>query len=185
MSTPESYVDPSNLISKSVVSEIESLFKDVNITNPNRIYPDFNEVISLINNLPSLDDINNDNYLSYQEKVDEVINKYNGLNIDDRDVFYEEEYYHIRVKNKTSNTIVLADTQEMKEVLLQVGSEKRSCNNDKFSTPSNSSAMKLGICFERLHSLQNKFSIIISIYLPTFLRFSAPPFYYFYARIQK
>jgi len=53
--------------------------------------------------------------------------------IDDRDVFYEEEYYHIRVKNKTSNTIVLADTQEMKEVLLQVGSEKRSCNNDNLN----------------------------------------------------
>ena len=115
LSTPESYVDPSNLISKSVVSEIESLFKDVNITNPNRIYPDFNEVITLINNLPSLDDINNDNYLSYQEKVDEVINKYNGLNIDDRDDVtnynvisqYQEKIKEIEDSNKVEPVEVI------------------------------------------------------------------------------
>jgi len=50
--------------------------------------------------------------------------------VDSKDVFYEEEAYHIRVKNKTSNTIVLADSQAKNEILLQVGSENRVVDED-------------------------------------------------------
>jgi len=53
--------------------------------------------------------------------------------IDSKDVFYEEEYYNIKVKNKTSNTLVLADSQVEQEILLQVGSEYRGTNNDNLN----------------------------------------------------
>ena len=62
-----------------------------------------------------LDYINNDNYLSYQEKVDEVINKYNGLNIDDRDDVtnynvisqYQEKIKEIEDSNKVEPVEVI------------------------------------------------------------------------------
>lgn len=53
--------------------------------------------------------------------------------IDSKDVFYEEEHYNIKVKNKTSNTVVLADSQEKNEILLSVGSENRMTNNDNLN----------------------------------------------------
>ena len=53
--------------------------------------------------------------------------------VESKNVFYEEEYYHVKIKNKTSNTVVLADTQESKEVLLKVGSENRESNNSNLN----------------------------------------------------
>lgn len=68
------------------------------------------------------------------ELLEEVYeDEYVKMWIDKKDVFYEEEIYHIKVKNKTLNTVVLADTQEKNEVLLQVGSENRNVGSDNLN----------------------------------------------------
>lgn len=68
------------------------------------------------------------------EELDEIYeDAYVKIWIEQKDVFYEEEMYHIRVKNKTSNTVVLADTQELKEIMLQVGTENRASNNNNLN----------------------------------------------------
>ena len=68
------------------------------------------------------------------ENMDEIYeDAYVKIWVEQRDVFYEQESYHIKVKNKTSNTVVLADTQESKEILLQVGSENRVSNNNNLN----------------------------------------------------
>lgn len=93
LQTPKAYVDPSNLISKSKVSDIECLFiemnisgtyKNINVVNPNRTYKDPSDVVALIEQLTSLGEVTNDNYLSIKEKCEEVRNEYNSLNIDDK-----------------------------------------------------------------------------------------------------
>lgn len=93
LQTPKAYVDPSNLISKSIVSDIECLFikmnifgtyKNINVLNPNRTYKDPSDVVALIEQLTSLGEVTNDNYLSIKEKCEEVRNEYNSLNIDDK-----------------------------------------------------------------------------------------------------
>lgn len=81
---PKSYIDPSNLIGKSIVSSVENLFDSVNVTNPNRVYPDPNKVVEAITALGSVDSITNDNYLQHKEKVEAVKDLYSVLNIDDR-----------------------------------------------------------------------------------------------------
>ena len=93
LQTPKAYVDPSNLISKSIVSDIECLFikmnisgtyKNINVVNPNRTYKDPSDVVVLIEQLTSLGEVTNENYLSIKEKCEEVRNEYNSLNIDDK-----------------------------------------------------------------------------------------------------
>lgn len=84
LNTPEKYIDPSNLISKKVVADIEGLF-EVNVTNPNRTYPDPNTVIEAINNLEALGTMNNENYLNFKDKCELIREQYIALNIDDRD----------------------------------------------------------------------------------------------------
>lgn len=68
------------------------------------------------------------------EDMDEIYeDAYVKIWVEERSVFYEQETYKLRVKNKTSNTVVLADTQEKKEILLQVGTENREANNDNLN----------------------------------------------------
>jgi len=68
------------------------------------------------------------------EKLDQIYeDAYVKIWIDSKDVFYEDEMYHIKVKNKTSNTVVLADSQEINEILLQVGTENRATNNNNLN----------------------------------------------------
>ena len=83
--TPESYIDPSNLIPKSIVAKIEELFDTVSVTNPNRVYKDPQEVIDAINDLSNLGEMTNDNYLVYKEECENIRDMYYALNIDDRD----------------------------------------------------------------------------------------------------
>lgn len=60
------------------------------------------------------------------ENIEEIYeDEYVKIEVVSKDVFYEQEQYTIRVKNKTSNTVVLADSQENNEIILQVGSEMR------------------------------------------------------------
>ena len=80
----------------------------------------------------------------FKEYVDLVFNEkkiyylqnysnYKDIWVEQCNVFYEQENYKIKIKNKTSNTVVLADTQEKNEVLLQVGTENREANNDNLN----------------------------------------------------
>ena len=83
LKTPSSYVDPSNRISKTKVVALEALYTHVNATNPNRTYPDPSAVVAKINEV-CIGTVTGDNYLEYQEKCNEALALYNGLNYDDR-----------------------------------------------------------------------------------------------------
>ena len=68
------------------------------------------------------------------EEMDEIYeDSYVKIWVEQRSVFYEQETYKVRIKNKTSNTVVLADNQEKKEIILQVGTENREANNDNLN----------------------------------------------------
>ena len=65
------------------------------------------------------------------ENIEEIYeDDYVKITVKSKDVFYEQEIYNIEVKNKTSKTVVLADTQESNEIILQVGSEMRGTDVD-------------------------------------------------------
>lgn len=81
--TPSAYIDPSNRISKTKVTALESLYTNVNATNPDRTYPDPAAVVAKINAVCT-GTVTGDNYLEYQEKCNEALAIYNGLNYDDR-----------------------------------------------------------------------------------------------------
>lgn len=85
LTTPSSYVDPSNLLSKSIVNKIEEKFEMVNVTNPNRQYLNPSEVMTKIEQMASKGEVNNDNYLQFEEEYKAIYELYYSLNIDDRD----------------------------------------------------------------------------------------------------
>lgn len=84
LNSPKSYIDPSNLISKNVVGSLESLFTKVTVTNPNRSYPDPTEVVTAIEELINKGEVTESNYLELQTICEDIRNKYQNLNIDDR-----------------------------------------------------------------------------------------------------
>ena len=84
ITTPSEFVDPSNLMSKSTVAAIEGLFKDINVTNPNRTYSDPNKVVEMINTLSTLGEVTAENHLDLLAKCEEIRSKYDALNVDDR-----------------------------------------------------------------------------------------------------
>lgn len=84
LKAPSSFVDPSNLISKQTVAQLEGLFKDINVTNPNRSYASAKDVIALIDGLVAIGEVTQENYLELQAKCEEIRNQYDLLNIDDR-----------------------------------------------------------------------------------------------------
>lgn len=84
LNNPKTYIDPSNLISKSKVSEIEALFTTVNVTNPNRVYKDPQVVVDLINTMVQKGVVTNDNYLEFKAECEMIREEYTSLNVDDR-----------------------------------------------------------------------------------------------------
>jgi len=84
LNSPKTYIDPSNLISKNVVGSLESLFTKVTVTNPNRSYPDPTEVVTAIEELINKGEVTESNYLELQTICEDIRNKYQNLNIDDR-----------------------------------------------------------------------------------------------------
>ena len=84
LTTPKSYVDPSNLMSKTIINNIEGLFTTVAVTNPNRVFPDPNNVITKITELEAKGEVTNDNYLEFQTICEEIRSSYISLNVDDR-----------------------------------------------------------------------------------------------------
>ena len=81
---PESYIDPSNLIGKNTVSSIEGLFTTVSVTNPDRWYAQADEVIAKINELDTMGEITNDNYIEIGVMCEQIRLAYYALNVDDR-----------------------------------------------------------------------------------------------------
>ena len=84
LKTPEKFIDPSNLMSKTAVSAVEKLFTTITVTNPNRIYPSPSIVIEKIQGIVSLGDVTNDNYLDFKALCEQARAAYVGLNVDDR-----------------------------------------------------------------------------------------------------
>ena len=83
LKTPSTYIDPSNRISKTKVTALESLYANVNATNPDRTYPDPAAVVAKITEVCT-GTVTGENYLEYQEKCNAALALYNGLNYDDR-----------------------------------------------------------------------------------------------------
>ena len=102
--TPSSYVNPSNLISKSKVKEIEATITGVNVTDPNRTYPSTDALIAKLAEIPAVSNITNDNYLAVGKLADEAYVLYSALNVDDR----KEEYLNKinEVKDKVQALII-------------------------------------------------------------------------------
>lgn len=82
--TPEDYIDPSNLMTRATVSKLEGLFTTVEVTNPNRTSLAASEIDPLIEALPSLDEINNENYEAIGEDCVEIRKKIAEVNVDDK-----------------------------------------------------------------------------------------------------
>lgn len=82
--TPEKFVEPSNLIPKSIVSDIESTYTDIVIKNPNRVYNDAADVVTLIDNLEEVSNITEENYETVKAAAEEANKAYYGLNVDDK-----------------------------------------------------------------------------------------------------
>lgn len=82
LTTPQSYVDPSNLIGKNTVARLEALLTTVNVTNPNRDYYDPKQVVDKINLIPT--EVTQENYLEVQALCQVARGCYAKVNVDDR-----------------------------------------------------------------------------------------------------
>ena len=82
LTSPETYIDPSNLIGKNTVAKLEALLKTVNVTNPNRAYYDPQTVIDKINLIPT--EVTQENYLEVQALCEVARGCYAKVNVDDR-----------------------------------------------------------------------------------------------------
>ena len=81
---PSTYINPSNLITKSLIPAIEGTIKDINVTDPNRTYPTNDALVAKLAEIPDVDEITVANYLSVQELLNEAKALYSVLNVDDR-----------------------------------------------------------------------------------------------------
>ncbi len=82
LTSPKSYIDPSNLIGKNTVGAIEALFTTVSVTNPDRSYKDPAEVVSEIAAIPT--EVTQGNYLEIQALCEAARESYAALNVDYR-----------------------------------------------------------------------------------------------------
>ena len=82
LTTPEKYINPSNLISRSVVADIEELFTVINVTCPYRDVYDPKTVIDKINEIPT--EVTAENYLEVQQLCEVARYCYAKVNVDDR-----------------------------------------------------------------------------------------------------
>jgi len=89
LTTPSKYINPSNLISKAKVSEVEATITGVRVTDPNRTYPEATALEAKLAEIPALENITNDNYLQVKVLADEATLLYSALNVDDRKAEYK------------------------------------------------------------------------------------------------
>ena len=116
LTTPSAYVEPSNRISISKVAELESMFDNVNPTDPNRTYKQPSEAIAAIEALQAKGDIssiNSDNYETWKDYCEEARAVYESLNFDLRadvtnyDVLLAYEAAVKAARPKPQTTVVL------------------------------------------------------------------------------
>lgn len=84
LTTPEKYIDPSNLIGKNTVAALEALLETVNVTNPDRTYPDPAGVIVAIDEITAMGEVTVENYEAVLAMCDAARVAYDKLNVDDR-----------------------------------------------------------------------------------------------------
>ena len=82
LTTPESFIDPSNLIGKNTVSIVEALLKEINVTNPARDYYDPKQVVDKIAAIPT--EVTQENYLEVGALCEVARVCYAKVNVDDR-----------------------------------------------------------------------------------------------------
>ena len=81
---PENYINPSYLISKTNIANLEALFELVNVKNPELVYGKHTKVYLEIEKL-SLIDKTIENYDLIKNKCEAIRDLYNTVNIDDRE----------------------------------------------------------------------------------------------------
>ena len=84
LTTPVKFINPSNLISKTICSQIEDLFELINVENPVKEESNASLVVNMIEDLATHGVVTKDNYLELQEKCEEIRTAYVALNVDDR-----------------------------------------------------------------------------------------------------
>ena len=82
LTTPETYIDPSNLIGRQTVRNIESLFTVINVTNPTRDHYDPQIVVDKIAAIPT--EVTAENYLEVQQLCEVARYCYAKVNVDYR-----------------------------------------------------------------------------------------------------
>lgn len=82
LTTPEKYINPSNLIGRNTVKNIEDLFTVINVTCPYRDYYDPQTVVDKIAAIPTK--VTAENYLEVQELCEVARYCYAKVNVDDR-----------------------------------------------------------------------------------------------------
>lgn len=83
LTTPESFVDPSNLIGRNTVEAIEALFETVTVTNPDRFYASADAVVALIDEIASVE-VTQENYIEIGARCEKIRGFFAALNVDDR-----------------------------------------------------------------------------------------------------
>ena len=81
---PETYIEPSNNISKGIISKIENTLDVINIKDPNYSYYNSASAINTINSLPSPSNITKDNYVNAEAELKTAYLDYYKVNVDDR-----------------------------------------------------------------------------------------------------
>ncbi|MCR5112406.1 MAG: hypothetical protein K6A63_00560 [Acholeplasmatales bacterium] len=89
LTTPENYIAPSNLMSKSTISTVEALFTTVNVTDPERTYPTADALEAKLAEIPAVADITAANYEAVAVLLEEAKVLYAQLNVDDRKAEYK------------------------------------------------------------------------------------------------
>lgn len=116
LTTPYSYIDPSNRIGISKVAELEGLFDVVNPTNPNRVYMQPAEAIAAIEALAAkgeISSINADNYKTWIGYCEEARAVYDQLNFD-----YRSEVTNLSVLEEYEAAALAARPKPIKTAVL-------------------------------------------------------------------
>ena len=122
LTTPSSYIDPSNLMSKSSVKAVESLFEVITVTNPDREYASADAVSALISDLAAGGEVTNDNYIAIGERCEAIRAEYARLNVDDRplvtNISVLEEYeaavkHFVEANRPEPSRVVIFDADDL------------------------------------------------------------------------
>ena len=117
LSTPESYIAPSNLMHKATAKKLYNLFSTVRVNDPNFNYPDpsivSNLIAKMVTDYPT---VTQENYLAVKDVCLDIRSKFVLINVDDVNQVtniakldeYEEAYLNLEKANRpvATETIV-------------------------------------------------------------------------------